>query len=122
MHRLWSDGRWNKLTISHGCYWKQCSFCDVNLDYIGNYQNTTAIDLVNKIEKIITETGVKGFHFVDEAAPPSLMKALAIEIIKRKLVVSWWANVRFEKSFTQDLCNNLSGVDGNNSVSRWWRD
>ena len=25
MHRLWSDGRWNKLTIAHGCYWKKCS-------------------------------------------------------------------------------------------------
>jgi hypothetical protein len=32
------------------------------------------------------------------------MKSVAIEIIKRKLVVSWWANVRFEKSFTRDLC------------------
>jgi hypothetical protein len=21
MHRLWSDGRWNKLTVAHGCYW-----------------------------------------------------------------------------------------------------
>ena len=19
MHRLWSDGRWNKLTVAHGC-------------------------------------------------------------------------------------------------------
>ena len=37
MHRLWSDGRWNKLTVAHGCYWKKCSFCDVSLDYIGRY-------------------------------------------------------------------------------------
>lgn len=74
MHRMWSDGKWNKLTISHGCYWKQCSFCDVTLDYIGNYQNTTADDLVNKIEKIISETGITGFHFVDEAAPPKNVK------------------------------------------------
>ena len=22
MHRLWSDGRWNKLSVAHGCYWK----------------------------------------------------------------------------------------------------
>ena len=21
MHSLWSDGRWNKLTMAHGCYW-----------------------------------------------------------------------------------------------------
>lgn len=34
MHRLWSDGRWNKLTLAHGCYWGKCSFCDISLDYI----------------------------------------------------------------------------------------
>ncbi|MET0333704.1 MAG: radical SAM protein, partial [Rhizobacter sp.] len=38
MHRLWSDGRWNKLTVAHGCYWKKCSFCDVSLDYISRYE------------------------------------------------------------------------------------
>ena len=42
MHRLWSDGRWNKLTVAHGCYWKQCSFCDVGLDYIGRYETAGA--------------------------------------------------------------------------------
>ena len=38
MHRLWSDGRWNKLTVAHGCYWKKCTFCDVTLDYIARYE------------------------------------------------------------------------------------
>lgn len=108
MHRLWSDGRWNKLTISHGCYWKQCSFCDVNLDYISNYQNTTAVDLVNKIESIIAETGVTGFHFVDEAAPPKILRALAEELIKRKVYITWWTNIRFEKTFTTELCALLA--------------
>jgi hypothetical protein len=104
MHSLWSDGRWNKLTMAHGCYWGKCTFCDISLDYIKNYEPLTAGILVDRMEELIAATGERGFHFVDEAAPPSLMKALAIEIIKRKLVVSWWANVRFEKSFTQDLC------------------
>jgi hypothetical protein len=104
MHSLWSDGRWNKLTMAHGCYWGKCTFCDISLDYIKNYEPLTAGILVDRMEELIAATGERGFHFVDEAAPPSLMKALAIEIIKRKLVVSWWANVRFEKSFTKDLC------------------
>jgi radical SAM superfamily enzyme YgiQ (UPF0313 family) len=108
MHRLWSDGKWNKLTISHGCYWKQCSFCDVNLDYIGDYQNTTAEDLVDKIESIISETGLSGFHFVDEAAPPKMLKALAQELIKRKIYITWWTNIRFEKTFTQELCSLMA--------------
>ena len=34
-------------------------------------------------------------------------RALALEIIKRKLSVSWWTNIRFEKSFGRDLCKLL---------------
>ncbi|MDG2312190.1 MAG: radical SAM protein [Flavobacteriales bacterium] len=108
MHRMWTDERWNKLTISHGCYWKQCSFCDVNLDYIGNYQNTTAVDLVNKIEKIIKDTNITGFHFVDEAAPPKMLRALSEELLKRNLRITWWTNIRFEKTFDMALCQLMA--------------
>ena len=104
MHSLWSDGRWNKLTMAHGCYWAKCTFCDVSLDYIKIYEPITAKLLVDKMEEMIAKTGENGFHFVDEAAPPKLMRALALEIIKRNLVVTWWTNIRFEKSFTKDLC------------------
>ena len=104
MHSLWSDGRWNKLTMAHGCYWGKCTFCDISLDYIKLYEPITAQLLCDRMEEMIAQTGQNGFHFVDEAAPPALMRALSIEIIKRKLTVSWWANIRFEKSFTKDLC------------------
>ncbi len=104
MHSLWSDGRWNKLTMAHGCYWGKCTFCDVSLDYIKLYEPVAASLLVDRMEEIIAQTHENGFHFVDEAAPPALMRSLAIEIIKRKLKVTWWTNIRFEKSFTKDLC------------------
>ena len=108
MHRLWSDGRWNKLTVAHGCYWKKCSFCDVGLDYIGRYDAATAQTLADRIESIVAETGQTGFHFVDEAAPPKSLKALAAELQQRQLAISWWGNIRFEKSFTPDLCRQLA--------------
>ena len=104
MHRMWSDGRWNKLTMAHGCYWGKCTFCDISLDYIKIYEPATAKLLCDRMEELILQTGQNGFHFVDEAAPPALMRELALEIIRRKLVVSWWTNIRFEKSFTRDLC------------------
>ncbi|WP_276502092.1 B12-binding domain-containing radical SAM protein [Terrimonas pollutisoli] len=104
MHRLWSDGRWNKLTMAHGCYWGKCTFCDISLDYIKVYEPIAASQLCDRMEEIMATTGQNGFHFVDEAAPPAMMRALALEILKRKLTVSWWTNVRFEKSFTRDLC------------------
>jgi hypothetical protein len=108
MHRLWSDGRWNKLTVAHGCYWKKCSFCDVSLDYIGRYETATAATLADRIQAIVEETGQTGFHFVDEAAPPKALKALAQELIRRDLQISWWGNIRFEKTFTPELAELLA--------------
>ena len=108
MHRLWSDGRWNKLTVAHGCYWKKCSFCDVSLDYIGRYETATAEKLADRIQQIVEETGQTGFHFVDEAAPPKALKALAEELIRRDLQISWWGNIRFEKTFTPELAELLA--------------
>jgi radical SAM superfamily enzyme YgiQ (UPF0313 family) len=108
MHRLWSDGRWNKLTVAHGCYWKKCSFCDVSLDYIGRYEGASAKVLADRIDTIVRETGQTGFHFVDEAAPPKSLKALATELIERNTGISWWGNIRFEKTFSPELCELLA--------------
>ncbi len=104
MHSLWSDGRWNKLTMAHGCYWGKCTFCDISLDYVKLYEPVSAKILVDRMEELILQTGESGFHFVDEAAPPALMREVALEILRRNLVVTWWTNIRFEKSFSRDLC------------------
>ena len=104
MHRMWSDGRWNKLTMAHGCYWGKCTFCDISLDYIKVYEPVAAKLIVDRIEDLAEKTGQNGFHFVDEAAPPALMREVALEILRREISVTWWTNIRFEKSFTQDLC------------------
>lgn len=108
MHRIWSDGRWNKLTIAHGCYWSQCSFCDISLDYIGQYDDAGAEIIVKRIEALIAETGETGFHFVDEAAPPKVFFSMAEKLIERNIVISWWGNIRFEKTFTAEKCQLLA--------------
>jgi radical SAM superfamily enzyme YgiQ (UPF0313 family) len=108
MHRLWSEGHWNKLTVAHGCYWKQCTFCDVGLDYISRYEITPTKHLIGQIERLIGETDRRTFHFVDEAAPPAALKSLAIALLEREVRISWWGNIRFEKAFTPDLCRLLA--------------
>jgi radical SAM superfamily enzyme YgiQ (UPF0313 family) len=108
MHRFWSDGRWNKLTLAHGCYWKKCSFCDVSLDYIGRYDRPGTDVIVQRIRALIEETGETGFHLVDEAAPPAGMRALAKRLIDDGLGITWWGNIRFEKTFTPELCALLA--------------
>jgi hypothetical protein len=104
MHALWSNGRWNKMMLAHGCYWGKCAFCDGSLDYILRYEQAPIELIVDHMETLMQQTGQSGFHFVDEAAPPALLRKLSEEILRRKLTVSYWTNVRFEKSFTPELC------------------
>lgn len=104
MHNLWSNGRWNKIALAHGCYWHKCSFCDTSLDYIKRFNQADVNIICERIEAIIKQTNYRGFHFVDEAAPPALLRKLANELINRKISISWWTNIRFETSFDEELC------------------
>jgi hypothetical protein len=97
MHRLWSDGRWNKLTVAHGCYWKRCTFCDTGLDYIARYDPASASALADRVDALVAETGATGFHFVDEAAPPLALVDLSLELLRRGRCISFWGNIRFGK-------------------------
>lgn len=108
MHKIWSCGRWNKLTLAHGCYWHRCAFCDTSLDYIRRYAPATPDILVSQIEGIIRQTGQTGFHFVDEAMPPALLRKLATQLIERDLKITWWGNIRFDRAFTPALADLLA--------------
>ena len=110
MHRLWSDGRWNKMMLAHGCYWAGCAFCDTSLDYIGRYDGVTATELADWMDRVAAQTGSRGFHFVDEAAPPRLLRDLSLELLRRRRRYIWWTNIRFEKAFTGDLCNLMAAA------------
>jgi hypothetical protein len=94
--------------MAHGCYWTQCSFCDISLDYIGRYDEAGADIIIERIEKLIAETGQTGFHFVDEAAPPKVMFAMARKLIDKGITITWWGNIRFEKTFTPERCQLLA--------------
>jgi hypothetical protein len=107
MHRLWTERPWIKLTLAHGCYWHRCAFCDTSLDYIRRYDPADARTLADWMEQAIADTGLRGFHFVDEAAPPALLGNLAKEILRRGLQVEFWANIRFERQFTPELARLL---------------
>ncbi len=104
MHKLWSDGRWNKMTVAHGCYHRRCAFCDTSLDYIGRYDAPSPETVVERMEHIVAQTGIRGFHFTDEALPPALMSRVCRLIVERGMTVTFWGNIRFEEAYTPELC------------------
>jgi len=108
MHRIWSDGKWLKMQVANGCYWHKCAFCDVGLDYIGRYTPPKVDALVEQMEQMIQATGQSGFHFTDEALAPALLRQLSERLIQRKIEITWWGNVRFEKAFTPELAQLMA--------------
>lgn len=108
MHRVWSCTRWNKLMLAHGCYWHRCRFCDTTLDYVHRYSAASASALADRIEAVIAQTGQTGFHFIDEALPPGVLRRLADELLRRRLVITWWGNIRFDAAFTPELAERLA--------------
>jgi hypothetical protein len=78
------------------------------LNYIARYEATPTDLLVERIEALIRETGQRGFHFVDEAAPPAALKALALRLLEKRMAIAWWGNIRFEEAFSADLARLLA--------------
>lgn len=122
MHRLWNDGRWIKMILAHGCYWGKCSFCDGSLDYIKRYDPLKPKMVVDTMELLMDQQkqnllyhglnpcleDYNGFHFVDEAAPPILLRQISEIIIARNLKIRWWTNIRFEKTYDPNLCTLMA--------------
>lgn len=108
MHRMWSDFRWNKMTLAHGCYWRRCTFCDTSLDYIQRFEPQRVETIVAHMKSIAEATGSNGFHFVDEAAPPALLRALSVRLKEEGLPFTWWGNLRFDKQFDAELATLMA--------------
>ncbi|MDR1901206.1 MAG: radical SAM protein [Treponema sp.] len=116
MHRLWSDGHWIKAYLAYGCYWHNCAFCDVNLDYIKGYTPVNVEPLFRHLLLQSAAAGIRAVHLVDEAAPPASLIHFA-ELNRglmhspggnKSLPLVFWGNIRFEKTFTGDVAALLA--------------
>ena len=110
MHRIWSDGRWLKLPLAHGCYWQKCRFCDTALDYVGRYVPPRADAVVDQMMELHRHTGLSGFHFTDEALAPALLRQMSERMAARGTCFTWWGNIRFERAFTRELATTMAGA------------
>ncbi len=108
MHRLWSDGCWLKLPLTHGCHWGKCAFCDLSLPYIRHYAQPAARHIADHLFALHAETGKTGFHFTDEALSPALLNDLSAELLARDAPFTWWGNIRFERHFTPALARRMA--------------
>ena len=112
MHRLWSDTPWLKYSLAHGCYWRRCSFCDTELEYVSDFARSSTQALLAAAGEASARSGLYGIHFVDEAMPMASLLDFARANRARasggERPFSYWGNVRFDASWTQGRCEFLA--------------
>ncbi len=104
---FWTAFYWNKLLLSNGCYWKKCRFCDAGLDYINDSFDYKIEHIILNIKKLVEFSNSNLFHFTDEAASPKILRKLADKLLSEKIYISYFTNVRFDKSFDNNLTKLL---------------
>lgn len=97
-------------TLSKGCYWNQCNFCEI--PYINNlpgteYRVRNVKKSVDHLEELSSRYHTPYFQFTDESCSPALLSELADEIIRRKLHIRFLCYARFDKGFTEEVYKHL---------------
>jgi radical SAM superfamily enzyme YgiQ (UPF0313 family) len=108
MHALWSDTKWLKARLAHGCYWRRCAFCDTTLEYIARFAPSSPERLHAHLAAQAAATGQRGVHFVDEALPVPHLVRFALENLRRSRLLSFWGNARLDRRLTPDACAVLA--------------
>ena len=108
MHALWSDSKWLKARLAHGCYWRRCAFCDTTLEYIARFSPSSPEALFAHMLVQSQKTGQRGVHFVDEAMPVPHLIRFALANIGHGRPLAFWGNARLERRFTVDACAVLA--------------
>ena len=88
---------------SSGCYWSQCSFCPEKAE--GNpYLPIPPEKVVTDLQMLVEEVKPSLIHFLDNAIPPALMRAMA----DHPPGVPWYGFVRMTRHLADlDFCMGL---------------
>ncbi len=94
---------------TRGCYWNKCAFCHYGATREGTavYRERSVKKIVEDLELLSGKYNVNHFAFSVDIISPSLARGVADEMIQRELSLQWNTDIRFEESYTEDLCRRL---------------
>lgn len=95
------------IQSSKGCYWGKCTFCGLHYPP-KKYTVKNPKKLVDELELLHKNYGIKYFEFIDEAIHPKYLEKIADIIIDRNLEINYVCCARMEeKLYTKKLCEKL---------------
>ncbi|OIP34471.1 MAG: hypothetical protein AUK47_17880 [Deltaproteobacteria bacterium CG2_30_63_29] len=97
------------MLTTRGCYWKRCGFCTHHHSYGWQYRARRKNKLIDDVQSLRDRFGANTFYFVDEAVPPSNLKALAdYGHSAEGQGFRWFGDMRFERALmSREYCDDL---------------
>ncbi len=86
--------------LSSGCPWARCAFCRTELPFIRDHVQPTAERLYGQLRATVEATGVRIFHFTDDAASPPVMESLSRKLAAQGPAIRWMVNFRVDPRLT----------------------
>ena len=81
------------VEFSRGCWWRQCSFCNLNLQWQG-YRFKKHQQMLKEVQTLASRYQCLDFFFTDNALPPHEAQAFFREIVQQPLDFHFFAEIR----------------------------
>ena len=81
------------VEFSRGCWWRQCSFCNLNLQWQG-YRFKKHQKMLEEVQTLASRYQCLDFFFTDNALPPHEAQAFFREIVQQPVDFRFFAEVR----------------------------
>lgn len=94
------------LNTSRGCYWSRCSFCSVSPSMRSHFRRRHPRLVRDDIQTLERRHAAHFIAFGDDCVPPATLRSLARDL--GEACISWQCEVRFERSLTRSLLEDLS--------------
>jgi len=95
------------IQATKGCYWGKCSFCGLHYP-AKKYRLKKPQNVVDEIEFLNKNYGIKIFEFIDEALHPLYLEKIADDILSRNLKIKYVCCARLENGiYSQKMCEKL---------------
>jgi anaerobic magnesium-protoporphyrin IX monomethyl ester cyclase len=100
------------LRTAHGCYHGLCGFCNVGYGGGKGFHPLPVDQVLEQIETLRQEYGVRHISFADEAIPPRTLRLLSAQLTAQDSPIDWCGCARFERALSKSLLEMVSRGGG----------
>jgi radical SAM superfamily enzyme YgiQ (UPF0313 family) len=105
-------------SISRGCYWGRCAFCQNRYgDYhVRRYQTVPVEKALSEMKQLSETYGTRHFNFSNDVIDPAYLKRFSRAVLADGTPYVWNTDLRAEKAFDAETCRLMARAGLNSAA------